>query len=50
MYPYINENENLFLSIIEKANGDLNKITDIIYQTGRVIDDISIIKIYYKNN
>ncbi len=45
----INEDENLFLSIIEKSKGNLQEIVEQIRKTGSLIDDISIIKITYKS-
>lgn len=45
---HINEDENLFLSFIEKSNGNLQEIIEQIQKTGNLIDDISIIKIIYK--
>ncbi|MFN3603184.1 MAG: SpoIIE family protein phosphatase [Leptonema sp. (in: bacteria)] len=45
---YINEDETLFLKIIEESNGNLNTIIDNIKKTGQLMDDISIIKITYK--
>lgn len=41
----INSDENKFLSFVEKAKGDLQKIYSLIKETGEIADDISILKI-----
>ncbi len=45
----INEDENLFLTFIEKSKGNIQGIIQEIHKTGNLIDDISIIKITYKS-
>ncbi len=45
---YINEDETLILRIIEKSEGNLQAIFSNLQQTGSLMDDISIIKICYK--
>ncbi|GIW23650.1 MAG: hypothetical protein KatS3mg068_2657 [Candidatus Sericytochromatia bacterium] len=45
----INEDETLILSIIEKCEGDLNKIFEYIQSNYKIIDDISILKIHFLN-
>ncbi len=44
----INQDENLFLTHIKKADGDLEKIYKEITVTGKLIDDLSLLKIQYK--
>jgi tetratricopeptide (TPR) repeat protein/HAMP domain-containing protein len=43
----INENEYLFLEIVEEAKGDLQKIFEGIKKRGKITDDISLLKIEY---
>ncbi|MBP7280806.1 MAG: SpoIIE family protein phosphatase [Leptospiraceae bacterium] len=43
----INENENLFLKILEEANGDLPKVEEILHSKGEITDDLSLLKITY---
>ncbi len=45
---YVNEDEYLFLRIIEESNGDLLTIIQNIKKVGQLMDDISIVKISYK--
>ncbi len=45
---HINEDNKLFLKIIEKSNGNLKKIVRLIYKMGYVIDDLSIQKITFQ--
>ncbi len=47
-YDIINEDHELFLHHVEHAEGDLQKIYDLIAATGKLMDDISLCKIYYK--
>ncbi|MCS7204063.1 MAG: SpoIIE family protein phosphatase [Leptospiraceae bacterium] len=46
----VNEDETLFLRIIEESQGDLQKIVENIASRGKIIDDISIVKITYKED
>ncbi len=43
----INEDQNFFLEAIEKSEANLKKMFKIICRHGRIIDDISLIKIKY---
>ena len=43
----INEDQGLFLKVIEKSEGNLKKMFKVICHYGRIIDDISLIKIQY---
>jgi len=43
----INENEFLFLEHIQRAEGDLQKLIEIIQLTGNLTDDLSLMKIHY---
>ncbi len=42
-----NHNENLFLEIAKKANMDLPQIYRLIKEHGKIIDDLSLLKIVY---
>jgi HAMP domain-containing protein len=44
----INEDETLFLKIVEKCQGDLDRIYEEINQTGEITDDLSILRILYR--
>lgn len=44
----INEDETLFLKTVEDARGQIDKIVEIIHNTGAVTDDLSIIRIGFK--
>ncbi len=44
---FINEDENLFLRILEKAEGDIHKVVETIKQHGEITDDLSLIRISY---
>ncbi|MCB1158980.1 MAG: SpoIIE family protein phosphatase [Leptospiraceae bacterium] len=46
----INEDESLFLSIVEEAKTDLNEIVRHLKSKGKLTDDLSILKIEYKEN
>lgn len=46
----INEDETLFLRLVEKSKGNLEELIHNINQTGKLMDDISIIRISYKEN
>ncbi len=43
---YINEDETLFLRLVEKYEGELPLIIEAIKQKGKIIDDISILKFH----
>lgn len=43
----MNEDERLFLKNVEKGEGDLEKIADILQATGELTDDLSLLKIHY---
>jgi tetratricopeptide (TPR) repeat protein len=44
----INEDETLFLKVIEKSNGDLPSIIENLKKTGNITDDLSVIKIAFQ--
>lgn len=44
---FINEDENLFLRALEKAEGDINKVVQILQEYGEITDDLSLIRISY---
>jgi len=44
----INEDETLFLRLVERAEGNLEKLVQEIQNTGKLMDDISIIRASYK--
>ncbi|MCB1192802.1 MAG: SpoIIE family protein phosphatase [Leptospiraceae bacterium] len=46
----INEDETLFLKMVERGNGDLIPILQNIENTGELTDDLSLLKIEYHNN
>lgn len=46
----INEDENLFLRIVEKSKGDLEIIYKELAAAGELIDDLSLMKISYRGN
>ncbi|MCX7999564.1 MAG: SpoIIE family protein phosphatase, partial [Leptospiraceae bacterium] len=41
----INEDETLFLKIVEQANADLEKIVELLCYNGEITDDLSILKL-----
>lgn len=43
----INEDEKLILKNIEKTNGNIDDLVDLIKQTGEITDDISLLKVSY---
>lgn len=43
----INEDENLFLSAVERGNGYLENIVNIVKANGKLMDDFSMIRIEY---
>ncbi|MBK8395932.1 MAG: SpoIIE family protein phosphatase [Leptospiraceae bacterium] len=43
----INEDENLFLKILEEAKGDLSTIESLLQSKGELTDDLSLLKITY---
>ena len=46
----INEDESLFLSTVEEANGDLEKIFTLTEKKGELTDDFSLLRIEYNDN
>ncbi len=46
----MNEDESLFLKMVEKGNGNLKDIYSSIIKHGKVTDDISMIRISYKEH
>lgn len=46
----INEDENLFLRQIEQAQGDIKRTYDCIQHSGEVIDDLTLMRIGYKED
>jgi hypothetical protein len=51
----INEQEDLFLQILESSEGDLQKAVEKIESNGKILDDLSLLKItfdpkYYPTN
>ncbi len=46
----MNEDESLFLKMVEKGNGRLKDIYKAISDQGKITDDISMIRISYKEN
>ncbi|MBP7281409.1 MAG: AAA family ATPase [Leptospiraceae bacterium] len=44
----INKDEHLFLAHVKKAKGDLDQIFEEIKNTGKQMDDISLLRIHYK--
>ena len=46
----INEDETLFLGFVEKANTNLNEIIHSIEGLGHIIDDLSLLRIGYKED
>ncbi len=44
----VNEDETLFLRLVESASGDLNALVEKIKETGKIMDDISILRVSYK--
>ena len=43
----MNEDETLFLRNVEKTEGDLNELVQVLRSTGEISDDLSILKISY---
>lgn len=46
----INEDETIFLGFVEKANSNLSEIIHLIESMGNVIDDLSLLRIGYKED
>lgn len=46
----INEDETIFLGFVEKANSNLSEIIHMIESMGNVIDDLSLLRIGYKED
>ncbi len=47
-YDIINQDENLFLAHVKNADGDLENIYENIAKTGKLMDDLSLLRIHYK--
>ena len=45
----INENENLFLEIVEKGDAQIQNIYNMLKQKGELIDDLSMVRIEYRS-
>ena len=43
----LNYDQNLFLGTVEKSAGDINKIVDLLYKTGEITDDLSLLSIQF---
>lgn len=46
----INEDEQLFLKVIEEADGQLDRIRDVLENYGELTDDLSLLRIGYKED
>jgi tetratricopeptide (TPR) repeat protein len=46
----INENEELFLRNVEKGKGDIRQISNEILKLGKLTDDLSLLRIGFKEN
>lgn len=46
----VNEDETLFLKVVERAGGSLKPIVDELKRTGELTDDLSLLKIHYLPN
>ena len=46
-YPDFNADETLFLRIFERADGNLDKVFEILKEYGEISDDLSLLKIEY---
>lgn len=44
----INEDEFLFLRFVERAGGDLEKIVDLVQEQGEITDDLSMLRVGYR--
>lgn len=49
-YDLINEDDSLFLTHVKKGKSDLEKIVNEIRNTGKIYDDLSILRISFKEN
>ncbi|MCS6984293.1 MAG: SpoIIE family protein phosphatase [Leptospiraceae bacterium] len=45
----LNEDETLFLSLVEKSRGDLEKLCQLLKETGELTDDLSLMRIEYRD-
>lgn len=43
----INEDENRFLMVVEEANGDLDRIKELLESMGQLTDDLSLLRVVY---
>ena len=48
--PVVNQDESLFLEIVDQARGELYKIPEVIRARGAIIDDLSLIQISYRSD
>ncbi len=46
----INEDEKMFLQFVEEADGELDKIVQVLKNKGEITDDLSLLKINYLKN
>lgn len=46
----INEDEGRFLSLVEQSNGDLPRIAESLLHTGAITDDLSLVRIAYRED
>ncbi|MCB1145666.1 MAG: SpoIIE family protein phosphatase, partial [Leptospiraceae bacterium] len=46
----INEDETLFLKIVEEAEGDLSEIKKSLYKRGELTDDLSLLRLGYREH
>ena len=47
---HINEDETLFLKVVQDAQGQLARISELLQSSGELIDDLSLIRIAFKEN
>ncbi|HMV42555.1 MAG TPA: SpoIIE family protein phosphatase [Leptospiraceae bacterium] len=46
----LNYDEKIFLSVVKKGEGEINKIYDKLVETGEFTDDLSLVRIEYRGN
>ncbi|MBW7857671.1 MAG: SpoIIE family protein phosphatase [Leptonema sp. (in: Bacteria)] len=44
----INHDENLFVEVVKRSNADLNQIVTILNETGKLVDDLSLLRVEYQ--
>ncbi|MCB1189108.1 MAG: SpoIIE family protein phosphatase [Leptospiraceae bacterium] len=49
-YKVMNEDETLFLKFVKYAEGDIKKIVELIQNAGKITDDLSLLRVGYKEN